>query len=102
MQKEENMNLSQVRVVLQYVITAAMSYAVAKGWLPQDVASEAGAWAIAGLPVVYAVWKSRDAGKVATAANVDGVTVIAPAAITNALPAHASVVSSAETKVVSK
>lgn len=101
-QKDENMNMTQVRVILQYAVTYGMAWIVAKGYLPQDVATEVGAAIVAVIPAIYSTWKSRDAGKVATAANVEGVTVVAPPAITNALSPHASVLTSTENKVVSR
>jgi hypothetical protein len=86
-QKEKDMNMTQVRVLLQYVVTYAMGYVVAKGYLPQDVATEVGAAIVAVIPALYSTWKSRDAGKIETAAKVAGVTIVAPNEIATATPA---------------
>lgn len=72
------MNMTQVRVTLQYVATALAAYVSGKGWLPQDVATELSVWLVAGLPIVYGVWKSRTTGKINTAAKVPGVKITAP------------------------
>lgn len=95
------MNMTQARVIVQYVVTALMAYVVGKGYLPQDVATELGAAIVATLPALYSVWKSRNQGKIEAAASVPGVTVVAPDAMANATP-KTNVVAASETSVTSK
>jgi hypothetical protein len=95
------MNMTQYRVILQYAVSMGMAFVVGKGWLPQDVAAEVGAALVAAIPAIYAAWKSRDQGKIDTAAKVQGVTIVAPPAVATASP-HDNVVSSATQKVTAK
>lgn len=79
--------MTQYRVILQYAVSMAMAYVVGKGYLPQDVATEVSAAIVALIPALYATWKSRDQGKIETAAKVPGVTIVAPSPVANAIPA---------------
>lgn len=95
------MNMTQFRVVIQYLATALAAYVAGRGWLPQDVATELATWLVGALPVAYSVWKSRNQGKIETAAQVPGVTIVAPDTIAEKAPA-ANVVPASEHRVVSK
>lgn len=95
------MNMTQLRVTLQYLATGLAAYVAGRGWLPQDVATELATWLVAGIPIVYGVWKSRTQGKIETAANVPGVTVVAPDTIAAASP-KPNVVPASQTEVTPK
>lgn len=87
-QKEKDMNYTQLKNLLQMVITAGASYVAGKGWLPADTASQLAVWLVAGIPIAIQIWNSRDSGKIAAAAQVDGVKIVAPDQIANSLPAN--------------
>jgi hypothetical protein len=87
-QKDKDMNYTQLKQLLSMAVTAGMSYVAGKGWLPQDTASELAAWIVAGIPIAISVWSARDKGKIAAAAQVEGVKIVAPDPIANSLPAN--------------
>jgi hypothetical protein len=65
------------------------------------VATEVGALIVTVLPALYSIWKSRNQGKIETAATVPGVKIIAPDEIANASP-KANVLPASEHQVSSK
>lgn len=89
--KDDNMNGTQLRALLQYAATAAASYLAGKGYMTGDQAYGLMMWIAAGVPVLIGIWQERDAGKLNDAASVkddDGthVTIIAPDKLANATP----------------
>lgn len=95
------MNMTQVRVTMQYLATALAAYIVGKGWLPQDAAMQVATYLVGAIPVIYGVWKSRTQGKIESAAKIPGVTIIAPDEIANATP-KTNVVPASQNTVVPK
>lgn len=77
------MNSTQFKSLLQYVVTAAAAYVAGKGWLTQEAATELFNWIAIGIPVLIGLWQARDKGRIHEASKVkdadgDRVQIVAP------------------------
>ena len=95
-------NWSQISGVIERVITAAVMYAVGKGWVTSADAANLVALVIGVLAAFYAYFVNRNTNLAKQAASIPGTTVVTTPDIAAATPQLDNVVSKAEVKVVAK
>lgn len=82
------------RIAIGYVITNALTYAAARGWISSDQVGPVGSWLLEGLPFVlaaahtaYTYWNNRMPAQVARVQAMPGVQVVTTSqAVKDAVP----------------
>lgn len=94
-------NWSQLSGVVERLVTAAVMFAVGKGWITTADTANIIALVLGLASVLYAFFVNRNTNLVKQAASVPGTQVVTSDAIADAIPAS-NVKSDSTNKVVSK
>ena len=95
-------NWSQISGVVERILTAAIMFAVGKGWIAGSDAANIVALLLGIMSALYAYYVNRATNLAKQAAAIPGTTVITSPAIAAATPAQDNIVSTAEVKAVPK
>lgn len=95
------MNSSQFSGTLRVLIAYAAGYIANAGFMSNSDANTVLTGLVTFAVAAYTWYKNRDTGKVKSAADVPGVTIVAPPPMADVLINHDSVVSSADVDLVS-
>jgi hypothetical protein len=94
-------NQSQIIGIVRQLVGVATAWAMGKGYIGNETAAALLTLAVAGVNSYFIYGKASPTGQ-AQAVTDQGMTVVAPPKIADAMPDNAKVLSSADVKVVSK
>lgn len=94
-------NWDQVSGILDRLLGMLAVWLVAKGYISASDAAQYIPLLIALAGALWAYYRNRPAGQLASAASVPGATVLAPPSLANAIPL-ANVISNTENRIVAK
>jgi hypothetical protein len=102
----KDLNSTQFRSALQYLAAIVAAYVAGRGWLPKETASELANWIVVGIPILLAIWQSRDKGRLQEAAKVkdengDRVKIVASDDLANSIPRD-NVIPASQVNIVPK
>lgn len=95
-------NWSQLSGVVERLITAALMYAVGRGWLLSSDVAPLAALGLAAISAGYAIVVNRNTNLAKQAASIPDTKVVTTPEIAAATPNQTNIVSSSDMKVVAK
>jgi hypothetical protein len=95
-------NWSQLSGVVERLITAALMYAVGRGWILSSDVAPLVALGLAAVSAGYAVVVNRNTNLAKQAGSIPNTTVVTTPEIAAATPQQPNIVSNADVKVVTK